>query len=148
MADLRDAPVRRTALSLATELARLEERSEDIEHISEIMRLFNRRGATLSGVVGALDRLAGKRLCVLIDQFEELFRFERETSREEAELFVDLLIGELPGAPEIGETAAVAATDAGRIYVIITMRSEFLGECARFDGFAKQSTERNTSCRP
>ena len=33
-------------------------------------------------VAGTLDGLAGKSLCVLVDQFEELFRYEKETSRE------------------------------------------------------------------
>ena len=87
--------------------------------------------ATLASVAGELDGVAGKSLCVLVDQFEELFRYEKETSREEAELFVDL-IGRaeraLDGEPSRG------AVD---VHVIVTMRSEFLGECARFDGLAE-----------
>ena len=43
------------------------------------------------GVVSECEGLAGKSLCILVDQFEELFRYEKETSREEAELFVDLI---------------------------------------------------------
>ena len=42
-------------------------------------------------IAGSLESLKGQRLCILVDQFEELFRFEKETSRDEAELFVDLL---------------------------------------------------------
>ena len=57
--------------------------------------IFNGRGATLSSVVASIEACAGKRLCILVDQFEELFRFERETSREEAELFVSLLIDQI-----------------------------------------------------
>lgn len=121
--------------SLATELARLEGHAEDLSRISDIMRLFNRRGATLAGVIDSLDALAGKRMCILVDQFEELFRYERETSREEAELFVDLLIGALPPAPE--SDAETPGPAAGNLHVVLTMRSEFLGECARFDGFAE-----------
>ena len=79
--------------NLAHEFAKLEERADDTHRVGEIIRLFNRRGATLAKVAGALSGLAGKRLCILVDQFEELFRFERETSREEAELFVRLLTG-------------------------------------------------------
>ena len=55
------------------------------------MSQFNRSGATLSAIAGSIESLKGRRLCILVDQFEELFRFEKETSREEAELFVDLL---------------------------------------------------------
>ena len=127
--------------NLAQELAKLEGRAGDMRHIGEIVRAFNRRGATLASVVGGLAGTAGKRVCILVDQFEELFRFERETSREEAELFVSLLTGtlELPhDHPEAdrrddrGDRAAAAD-----VHVIITMRSEFLGECARYDGLAE-----------
>ena len=70
--------------------------------------------------------MAGEKLCILVDQFEELFRFAKETSREEAEVFVDLL------TREIGE-----GKESGAAHVVVTMRSEFLGECARFDRFAE-----------
>jgi WD40 repeat protein len=130
--------------NLAAEFARLDGRNGDLSHISEIIRLFNRRGATLSAVTNALDGLAGKRLCILVDQFEELFRFERESSREEAELFIELLIGEIPGELEPydaagpnSEAATKADCGAGHLHIVVTMRSEFLGECARFDRFAE-----------
>jgi|HubBroStandDraft_1064217.scaffolds.fasta_scaffold00058_36 energy-coupling factor transporter ATP-binding protein EcfA2 len=126
--------------NLAAELARLEGRGEDLERRDEIIRRCNRPGATLSDVVAELDGLAGKRLCLLIDQFEELFRFERESSREEAELFIELLIGEIPAADD--EAADSGAADepvrpAADLHIVLTMRSEFLGECARFDRFAE-----------
>jgi energy-coupling factor transporter ATP-binding protein EcfA2 len=62
-------------------------------------------------------------MLVIVDQFEELFRFERAARRsptgDEAAAFVRLL------------SNAAAQTDA-RIYVLLTMRSDFLGDCARF----------------
>ena len=79
--------------NLAHELARLEGRGNDLERVGELIRGFSRRGANLPEIVATLDGFAGKRLCILVDQFEELFRFERETSRDEAELFVDLIVG-------------------------------------------------------
>lgn len=77
--------------NLARAFAKFEGRDGDIARINEITRLFNRRGATLAFVAGELDGLAAKRMCILVDQFEEIFRFAKETSREEAELFADLL---------------------------------------------------------
>jgi hypothetical protein len=126
--------------NLAAEFARVEGHGGAQARIEDIMRLFNRRGATLSKVAGALEGLAGKRLCLLVDQFEELFRFERETSREEAELFIDLLTGEIPGvlgSDPAGDVDAGSYESAGKLHIIVTMRSEFLGECARFDGLAE-----------
>jgi energy-coupling factor transporter ATP-binding protein EcfA2 len=126
--------------NLARELARLEGRENDFGRVTHIIRLFNKRGATLASVVNSLDGLEDKRLCLLVDQFEELFRFERETSREEAELFVDLLIGAI-AVDDVSsrDSNAIPITEAcnANIHVAITMRSEFLGECARFSGFAE-----------
>ena len=78
----------------------------------------------------------GRRVLVVIDQFEELFRFSRETDRDnaarwdEAALFVKLLlaIAETAGRPQPGVTPA---------YVVLTMRSEYLGDCALFFGLAE-----------
>jgi energy-coupling factor transporter ATP-binding protein EcfA2 len=128
--------------NLAAEFARLEGRGQDIARITDIIRQLNRRGATLSQVVGSLDGLAGKRLCLLVDQFEEIFRFERETSREETELFIELLIGEISqeqeGSEQIDPASALASVErTTNLHIVITMRSEFLGECARFDHFAE-----------
>ncbi|NNE67920.1 MAG: WD40 repeat domain-containing protein, partial [Pyrinomonadaceae bacterium] len=59
----------------------------------------------------------------VVDQFEELFRFERESGLdkpdEEAAAFVKLLL-------------EAAKDKSGKIYIVITMRSDFLGDCARF----------------
>jgi tetratricopeptide (TPR) repeat protein/energy-coupling factor transporter ATP-binding protein EcfA2 len=62
-------------------------------------------------------------LLVVADQFEELFRFRKESQRadadDEAAAFVKLLL-------------EAARAEAGRVYVVITMRSDFLGDCAQF----------------
>lgn len=67
-------------------------------------------------------------LLVLIDQFEELFRFRRNAhiahSRDEAIAFVRLLLEasrqhELP------------------VYVVLTMRSDFIGDCMDFPGLSE-----------
>jgi YD repeat-containing protein len=63
----------------------------------------------------------GENLLVLVDQFEELFRFSSHDNAEEADAFISLLIES-------------AAAQHERIYVAITMRSDFLSECAAFHG--------------
>jgi WD40 repeat protein len=57
----------------------------------------------------------GEALLVVVDQFEELFR----NVPEEGSVFVRLLL------------EAVRRLD-GRVFVVITMRSDYLGECALF----------------
>jgi WD40 repeat protein len=72
-------------------------------------------------------------LLVVVDQFEELFRYRQlvavgrrsgENIGEDAAAFVNLLL-------EVKERATC------RIYVVLTMRSDFLGDCTQFLGLAE-----------
>jgi WD40 repeat protein len=71
---------------------------------------------------------AADNVLVLVDQFEELFRFKQArataAARDEAVAFVRLLV----------EAAQDSATP---IYVALTMRSEFIGQCTQFPGLAE-----------
>lgn len=64
-------------------------------------------------------------LLILVDQFEELFRFQtpqpKNTPTNEARIFVNWLI-ELASQRELP------------VFVIITMRSDFIGDCDAFPG--------------
>ncbi|MEZ5324645.1 MAG: PQQ-binding-like beta-propeller repeat protein [Verrucomicrobiales bacterium] len=79
--------------------------------------------------VAKLARLPkGHNLLVVVDQFEELFRFSRtgatEEQRDEADAFVSLLI---EGARQ----------QQFSIYVVVTMRSDFFGDCSAFESLAQ-----------
>lgn len=64
----------------------------------------------------------GENLLVVVDQFEELFRFrEQQGAVDEATAFVKLLL-------------EATAQNELPIYIALTMRSDFLGECAQFRG--------------
>ncbi|HZB45258.1 MAG TPA: hypothetical protein VE360_08445, partial [Pyrinomonadaceae bacterium] len=85
-----------------------------------------RQARAAGGGASGRPRLgAAENLLVVVDQFEELFRFrelmEVENTKEDAAGFVRLLLeaGRVPGE---------------RIYVVLTMRSDFLGDCAQFQG--------------
>jgi WD40 repeat protein len=60
-------------------------------------------------------------LLLLVDQFEEIFRYRQQGDSDEADAFVALLL-------------ATAAQHDVPVYVVITMRSDFLGDCAVFRG--------------
>lgn len=62
----------------------------------------------------------GGSLLILVDQFEEIFRFHRHHDPNEALAFVDLLL--------------TAAAEKLPLYVTLTMRSDFLGDCSIFTG--------------
>jgi WD40 repeat protein len=63
-------------------------------------------------------------LLLLADQFEEIFRYQRGQAGDDINAFVALLL-------------ASAAQRKRPIYVVITMRSDFLGECSQFTGLAE-----------
>nr|NIR47522.1 hypothetical protein [candidate division KSB1 bacterium]NIR70352.1 hypothetical protein [candidate division KSB1 bacterium]NIS23122.1 hypothetical protein [candidate division KSB1 bacterium]NIT69957.1 hypothetical protein [candidate division KSB1 bacterium]NIU23616.1 hypothetical protein [candidate division KSB1 bacterium] len=71
-----------------------------------------------------LDECNGN-LLLLVDQFEELFRFglytENELAKEEAKAFASIMLD-------------LANKSRLPIYVVITMRSDFLGDCDAFYG--------------
>ncbi|HXZ17930.1 MAG TPA: hypothetical protein VEH77_18545 [Roseiarcus sp.] len=122
-------PVRRLAETLARIFARDK---------TDVMRLRDRIETRLRqssfSLESALEEggdLAGRRLLLIVDQFEELFRFglagmgrhgsgvAEAKARDEATLLVQILL------------------DARRmqdVRVLITMRSDFIGDCAFFAG--------------
>ncbi|HRG71550.1 MAG TPA: hypothetical protein PLH95_07915, partial [Thauera aminoaromatica] len=77
--------------------------------------------AALAELLGCGPR---SQVCILIDQFEELFEHTRRHGAEEATLLAACLVGLLDAPP------------AG-LYAVLTMRSEFLGACSRYEGFAE-----------
>ncbi|MBV8524249.1 MAG: ATP-binding protein, partial [Acetobacteraceae bacterium] len=84
-----------------------------------------RRGPLgLIEIVKGTEALQGATLLVLVDQFEEIFRFRERIAADEADAFVALLL------------ASAGQTEVP-IYVVITMRSDYLGECAVFHGLAE-----------
>ena len=81
------------------------------------------------GLIAVARRLLGGRsesLLIVADQFEEIFRFGRIARAggdavEQAAACVDLLVN-------------AANQDDVPIYVVLTMRSDYLGDCAQFTG--------------
>src|SRR5262245_8493658 len=84
--------------------------------------------------IGLIDAIrqaripAHENILIIADQFEELFRFKNSRqlreSHDDAIAFVKLLLNAV-GQQEIP------------IYVVITMRSDFIGNCTEFDGLTE-----------
>ncbi|MGR9106411.1 MAG: nSTAND1 domain-containing NTPase, partial [Gammaproteobacteria bacterium] len=119
-------PVGNLAVALCRPGVLLPDEAESTD--SEMERAF--MTATLKrsalGIVEACGQHQlpeGSNLLIVVDQFEELFRFKEagsvENASDEAAAFVKLLLSAAkhPDVP---------------IYVIITMRSDFLGDCTQF----------------
>lgn len=93
--------------------------------------------STSGGLVEALGQnydFKNENVLIIIDQFEELFRYKAsgnsQSSYNESEAFVKLLV------------AANKAKDVP-VYIVITMRSDFIGECSQFHELTELINESN-----
>ena len=115
--------------ALGIELVGEERIPQDERHLTADVALIEaelRRGplGLIEVVKDARTRQTGEEpfnLLVLVDQFEEIFTYADAGGRQadESEAFVNLLLASRT-APE------------ARIYIVLTMRTDFLGNCVRF----------------
>jgi hypothetical protein len=107
--------------NLAMALARLEHSSPARKHVVEFRRLLNLGAAAGPTLAKVLRRDERDYICILIDEFEEIFRLDQEGEADEVRQFVEVVVG-LQRLPQPG---------------LLTMRSEFIGACAHFEGLAE-----------
>jgi len=117
--------------NLAEALIEADIHDADEEHIaSHVRSSLARSGMGLVEAIKQGDLPENTNLLLVVDQFEEIFRFRRMSglSEEEAGHFITLLL-------EASEQIELP------IYVVLTMRSDFLGDCAQFRGLAESVNE-------
>lgn len=121
--------------NLAREVAGLaRENGPDEEAMASVREgriaaALRRSSFGLAKSLAEIPALEDKSVLVVVDQFEELFRFGRAGAdvvgtvkwREEAAQFVQTLL-------------EATRERNSRIHVLITMRSDFIGDCAQFYG--------------
>ena len=112
-----ERPLRRLAEALCTASALgLEQEPEAVAFLHATLR---RGPRGLEEVLRDTPLPERTNLLLLVDQFEEIFRYRQQGDSDEADAFVALLL-------------ATAAQQDMPVYVVITMRSDFLGDCALF----------------
>lgn len=123
--------------NLAAELARKDVLSEAGAGLSDEETEAVIEATLRSGSFGILNvareaRLGeNEKLLLVVDQFEELFRFraaQEGSNIDEACAFVKLLL-------EAAQQRELS------IYIVLTMRSDFLGDCAQFQGLPEAINE-------
>jgi tetratricopeptide (TPR) repeat protein len=127
-----DAPLQRLT-ELLSSLAKDDDRIVASGRRERIAAQLQRSSFGISEALAEMNGVAGQTLVLVIDQFEELFRYaaagsaktgssgDEVRARDEATQFVQLLL-EASRAP------------SSQIHVMLTMRSDFIGDCARFHG--------------
>jgi hypothetical protein len=99
------------------------DKEPSVGEVVEAYSLLIRPGGSIRKVA-AKYRLEDANLLLVVDQFEELFRFRQLGDQEEADRFVDLLLAVFDEQPK-------------GIYVVIAARTDFLGDCSDIVGLAE-----------
>jgi WD40 repeat protein len=129
-------PIGNMAKSLVTPIFS-EHKTEDVENTDTLVAMTEsilRRNT--SGLADAFKQSINSRsdnLLILVDQFEEIFRFrkfenESKQVKKDSVTFINLLL------------AATKQTDLP-IYVVFTMRADFLTDCTDFRGLPEAINE-------
>ncbi|HEV2707169.1 MAG TPA: tetratricopeptide repeat protein [Pyrinomonadaceae bacterium] len=100
--------------------------------LAAIETTLRRSAVGLADYVRRARLKEGENILVVVDQFEELFRFKEKSEsankQDEAAAFVKLLL----------ECTADASVP---VYIVLTMRSDFLGDCAQFRDLPERINE-------
>jgi energy-coupling factor transporter ATP-binding protein EcfA2 len=118
--------------NLATSLAKAykqKENNEAIETESYINQaVLQRSPQGIANIINQYGLANNESILILIDQFEELFRYQYSGKDADAidrvDHFVSLIVN------------AIAQSELP-IYVVITMRSDFIGDCSPYQQFTK-----------
>ena len=116
-------PIRNLARALVVPDVLGGDGSHEIIAADRIEAVLRRSGLGLADVAKRDERLRDGRLLVVVDQFEELFRFQG-------------VGGGVAGGgdnPDFVQLLIEAAGDASNVAVILTMRSDYLGDCSQFN---------------
>jgi WD40 repeat protein/energy-coupling factor transporter ATP-binding protein EcfA2 len=128
-------PGRRPLVNLATAFEYLETLESDADagrpHRGGFGKLFDTESSALWVAANqiaqvqnaSLPQAAPIRILLLIDQFEEIFGEQIQDARD-VDRFVRLLV-------------RFAERPHPNLYVVVTMRSDFVGQCANFEGLAE-----------
>jgi WD40 repeat protein len=122
-----DAPLTSLATALSNVLPASDDPAADSGRRDRFAFVLRQSRFGLTEAVSSIGDLRHVTPLIFVDQFEELFRYAMSgergqlSSREEATQFVQLLL-----------QATYDRTHP--VHVLLTMRSDFIGDCARFHG--------------
>jgi energy-coupling factor transporter ATP-binding protein EcfA2/cytoskeletal protein RodZ len=120
-------PVENLAESLAEADERLIEEERPVAR-NITLAILRRSSLGLTEAISRIGIAKDTNILLMVDQFEELFRFKRsrrdESSFNESEAYVKLLV------EAINQTKLP-------IYMVLTMRSDFIGECSQFQDLTR-----------
>ena len=127
-----DAPIFNLASALLKSGVLGEDRSTSPEAVGLLAATLRQSDVSLVRLLAARQLPRFSNVVILADQFEEIFRFQQRDA-DEALAFVNLLL-------------ATAADRTVPACVLLTMRSDFLGQCAAFPGLPEVLNDSQFLC--
>ncbi len=112
-------PLQNLAEVLIEEVAISQEGEKNADSVAFLLATLSRGPLGLVEAMQEISFPENTNLLLLVDQFEEIFRYPDPYTNNEFDAFVALLL------------TSASQTEIP-IYVVITMRSDFLGDCAMF----------------
>ncbi|WP_069472735.1 nSTAND1 domain-containing NTPase, partial [Candidatus Marithrix sp. Canyon 246] len=91
--------------------------SGDIDSFAFLQAQLRRGPYSLHEILTETPLPENTNLLLLVDQFEEIFRYYQQGAADQAAAFVSLLLN---------------SSKHSNIYIVLTMRSDFIGDCALF----------------
>lgn len=95
---------------------------------SRILKTLLKSDRGLLDVINESEISPDTNVLVVVDQFEELFAFRRASAKR------DLVVSRDEAAAFVNTLLSCCANAEGRIRVVLTMRSDFVGDCEAFLG--------------
>ncbi|RPH30586.1 MAG: High-affnity carbon uptake protein Hat/HatR [Bacteroidales bacterium] len=122
------SPINNLAHSIAQTFGETNDESK-IETDSLINRaLIKRSSAGIANVINQYGINSKENVLILIDQFEELFRFQFTSKDADAANQVDHFVNLIVNTVRQSELP---------IYIVVTMRSDFIGECSPYQDLTR-----------
>jgi WD40 repeat protein len=129
-----NSPVESLAEAIATSEKSNPDQNELAVNKQILYTILRRSSFGLVNAVRQIRLAPGENILLILDQFEELFRFKESrkdiTVVNETEAYIKLLVN------------AIKQTDQP-IYVVLTMRSDFIGECSQFQELTRLINKSN-----
>lgn len=126
-----DSPIGNLASAMAGQLSPSDDASIAGARRERIRFALQRSSYGIAAALREVEGLGDTSIALVVDQFEELFRYsakqrgdigsEEMQRKNEAAQFVQLLLG-------------ASRERALKVYMLLTMRSDFIGDCANFSG--------------
>ena len=117
------SPLQNFASALFQSFANEDSIAEELNSEEKVLAKLKNNDEGFTEIIEVQNKISNRNRLLIIDQFEELFRFKLlgSSSKNESAEFVKKIL-------------SVLSRPSLSTYIVLTMRSDFLGECSEYAG--------------